>query len=197
MKPSLPPDDANRDRDPLAAYADGDPDTVRAAAPREPSDAEWAAVRRRVHARLASPSPEPRSRRRASLWFAVAGTLTAAAAAVAWVVIVPNGPQPVPIVPETRSAEPVQPAVAVAPFPHEPQPDPLADYAVLPIAGADDVVLNRVPGDGWLPVGRSPLPAVLPLATVNDVELDDPDPAWPNVAPAPGYAPMIFAAKPR
>ena len=76
-------------------------------------------------------------------------------------------------------------------------PDPLAEFAVLPIASGDDVVLNRVPGDGWLPVGADPLPGTLALATAAEVTVEDADGVWPHVAPEPGYAPMIFAAKPR
>jgi hypothetical protein len=100
--------------------------------------------------------------------------------------------------PPAREGTPAAPAgVAVAPYPHEPEPDVLADFAVLPMAAADEVVLHRVPGDGWLPVGTDPLPGPLELATAAEVELDRPDPAWPRVTPAPGSAPMIFATKPR
>ena len=197
MKPPLPPDDPNHD--PLGAYADGDPDTVRASGPREPSEAEWEAVRRRIYARLESTAHEPTvaPRRRVGLWFAVAATLTAAAAAVAWVVFAPHAPQPESRAPDVAETKPVIPSVPVAPLPHEPQSDPLVEFAVLPIAAADEVVLYRVPGDGWLPVGVHPLPGALSLATSDDVEMDDPNPAWPSVSPAHGYAPMIFAAKPR
>jgi hypothetical protein len=65
------------------------------------------------------------------------------------------------------------------------------------MAGDDDVVLHRVPGDGWLPVGEHPLPGMLALATASEVELDDPDEVWPSVTQSPKDAPMIFAAKPR
>jgi hypothetical protein len=97
----------------------------------------------------------------------------------------------------------VQPAprpeveVALAPHPHDAKSDPLAEFAVLPMATDDEVVLHRVPGDGMLPVGNHPLQGALSLATTDDVELDDPNPAWPSMTISPGSLPMIFAAKPR
>lgn len=188
MTPSQP-DDANRN--PLDAYADGDPDAVRAARPPEPSEAEWEAVRRRIHARL-DRAREPAPRRRA-VWLAAVAVASAAAAAVVWVAVALNAPQREPNAPEVAEVKPLP----VAPLPHEPQPDPLAEFAVLPMATADEVVLHRVPGNGWLPVGEHPLPGTLSLATPDEVELDDPDAVWTNVTPAPGYAPMIFATKPR
>jgi hypothetical protein len=198
MKP--PPDNTNRDPDPLGAYADGDPDAVRAMRPREPNEAQWEAVRLRIHAQLGGAAREPEGaprRWRVGLWSAGAVTLAAAAAAVAWVVLAPPPPPSPPTAPAVVETRPAPGEVAVAPLPHEPQPDPLAEFAVLPIAGAEDVVLHRVPGDGWLPVGAHPLPGAVELASPDDVELDEPNPAWPSVTPAPGYAPMIFAAKPR
>ena len=98
-----------------------------------------------------------------------------------------------PHAPEVAKAK----ATPVAPAPHEVHPDPLAEFAVLPMASAEEVVLHRVPGDGLLPVGAHPLAGAISLATVAEVELDDPDEAWPNLTAAPGSAPMIFAAKPR
>jgi hypothetical protein len=184
-----PPED---ERDPLSAYADGDPGAVRAAAPREPSEAEWDAVRRRIRARLA-PEPARPHARRAGPW--AAGALVAAtAAALAWVAFrlaAPDAPAPERV----QSPPPPAPEVAVAPAPHE--ADPLAEFAVLPVASADDVVLHRVPGDGWLPVGADPLPGSLSLASADDVELDEPNPAWPSTTVEPRGVPMIFAAKPR
>ncbi|MBY0458448.1 MAG: hypothetical protein K2V38_14005, partial [Gemmataceae bacterium] len=75
--------------------------------------------------------------------------------------------------------------------------DPLDDFAVLPIASDEEVVIARSPGDGWLPVGADPLPGVLTLATASELELDDTGVDWAQVTPAPGDAPMIFATKPR
>jgi hypothetical protein len=177
------------ERDPLADYVDGDPDAVRAAAPREPSEAEWDAARRKILERLAQPQRGTSWGGRAALLAGVAA-LVAASVAVAWFVLDRPKP-PNPAAPEVAQVPPV-PVLPVAQA-H----DPLAEFAVLPMASADEVVLHRVPGDGWLPVGIHPLPDLLSLANAEDVELDDPDAMWTNVTPAPGYAPMIFAAKPR
>lgn len=191
MTPSSQPDD----RDPLSAYADGDPDAARAARPAEPGEAAWEEVRQRIHERLAArESQRPRSGRRIALWAAVGAALTAAAAAVAWVVL--GDPAPLPDGAAVAEVAPFAKPQA-APAPHDTQPDPLAEFAVLPMAGDDDVVLLRVPGDGWLPVGAHPLPGELALATADEVELDDPDEVWANVTQSPKDAPMIFAAKPR
>jgi hypothetical protein len=185
------------DRDLPAAYVASDPDAVRAAAPKEPTEAEWAVARRRIQARLNQPKPSTNWPLRVGL-LAGAAALVFAAAAVAWVAfdraIPPRNPQ-VPQVPEVAEAKPAP--KPVAPLPHEASSDPLAEFAVLPMANEEDVVLTRVPGDGWLPVGTHPLLGAISLATADEVELDDPEAAWPNVMPAPGYAPMIFAAKPR
>ena len=96
-----------------------------------------------------------------------------------------------------RIITPMSNAESTKPAPHEVRPDPLAEFGVLPMASAEEVVLHRVPGDGRLPVGAHPLAGALALATAAEVELDDPDEAWPNLTAAPGSAPMIFAAKPR
>lgn len=187
------------ERDPLFDYVNGDPDAVRAAAPREPSYAEWENVRLRIHAKLDATSGNeyPHSYRRSALWLAASVVLTAAAAAIAWIALtLPTAKNPqVPEVVKGKSQPPVE--VVVAPHPREAISDPLADYPVLPMATNDEVVLHRVPGDGILPVGSDPLPSVLLFATHNDVELDDPNPAWPRVTVSSGFAPMIFAAKPR
>jgi hypothetical protein len=181
--------------DPLAAYAAGDPDAVRAAQPPEPSAAEWELVRRRIHERLDRPASPPRSpwRLRAPA-LAAAAALAIAAAVGAWVAFDRQAP---PVAPELAEAGLPACALPAAPLPHEAYPDPLAEYAILPMASTSDVVLHRVPGDGWLPVGEHPLPGALALAGADDVELDDPEAVWPSVTPAPGFAPMIFAAKPR
>lgn len=199
MMPHPPEDD--HDRDPLSAYVDGDPDAVRAAAPREPSEAAWEDARLRIHAKLyAADVYEHHPRfRRVALWLAASAVLTASAAALAWVGInltVQKNPQ-APNIAGVPPAPPEVPDVAIAPVPREVSPDPLAEFAVLPMATHDEVVLHRVPGDGWLPVGHDPLPGTISLAGSNDVELDDPNPAWPSVTIAPGAVPMIFAAKPR
>ena len=183
------------DRDLASAYVDSDPDAVRAARPPEPSEAAWDEVRQRVHARLAA-SHEPAHPRRArtALWAAVGAARTAAAAVVAWIAF--GGAARQPDAPDVAGAKPA-PTVPIAPPPHDAQPDPLAEFAVLPMASSDEVVLHRVPGNGWFPIGAHPLPGMLALATADEVELDDPDEVWPNVTTSPDRAPMIFAAKPR
>jgi hypothetical protein len=195
MTPARPESD---DRDPLAAYIDGDPDAVRAVRPPEPSDAAWEAARARIHARLATPAGRPRSGSARRLAFVALGAaLSAAAATVLWVGFVH---QPVREPEAPVLAVRVVPVIPVAPEP-KPAPerpaDPLAEYTVLPMAGEDEVVLTRVPGDGWLPVGRHPLPGEVTLASATDVELDDPDSTWGNVTTSPADAAMIYAAKPR
>jgi hypothetical protein len=190
------------DRDLPAAYVAGDPDAVRAAAPKEPSEVEWAAVCQNIMARLTR--PEPSAGQPARSWLLRTGWLAGAAAIVAatvgaWVAFDQSRLQESPQIlnlPELAEGK-VAPTVQEPPLPHEPQPDPLAEFAVLPMASADDVVLTRVPGDGWFPIGAHPLPGALSLATADEVELDDPDATWPNVTPTPGDAPMIFATKPR
>lgn len=177
------PDDAN----PLTAYVEGAPGAVEVARPSEPTDAQWDAVRRAIHARLQNaPAPAREGKRwRGRALVAGAAVLATVAASVLWFALAP-----VAVKNDVAESRPVPPAPDV-------QPDPLAEFAVLPIAAADEVDLRRVPGSGVLPVGADPLPDVLVLATAREVELDDPDSAWPVVAPAPGDAPMIFAAKPR
>lgn len=176
-----PPD--HRD---ASAYADGDPDAVRAARPPEPSEAVWEQMRNRIHARVTARA-EP-ARPQYAHRVGIIAALTAVAAVVAWVAFGLLTPKP-PTAPEVVHEKLVTPEV--------PPPDPLADFDVLPMASAEEVVLHRVPGDGWLPVGAHPLPGEIVLATSVEVALDDPNPAWPTVAPTPGHAPMVFAAKPR
>jgi hypothetical protein len=113
---------------------------------------------------------------------------------VAWVA---HSSKPEPHARDVPVGQPTHPDGRVVPAVPDPRPDPLAEFDVLPIAATDDVVLHRVPGDGWFPVGVHPLSGALALATAADVELEEPDPAWPGVTPAPGCAPMIYAAKPR
>lgn len=154
--------------DPLWAYLDGDPDAVRAAAPAEPTEAEWNAARARVAARLP---------RRARRWSAVAALVAAAALVAVGAALWP--------------AKPAAPEVVVRPAPAQPA-DPLAAFDVLPIVSAEEVVLYRVPGTGALPVGAPPFAGDLVLATVDDVQFTTPHDAWPNALTSAGDAPMLF-----
>lgn len=187
------------------AFGPGNAGLWERAEPAEPSEAAWAAVRRGIDEGLNPPVAAPR-------WWAWSlGGLAAGAvaAAAAWVAFGPALRQAPPgIAPRPVEVAKLPPAAEVAPAPRAvsaTQPDPLAGLAVVPMADDDDVVLDRVPDTraGWLPVGRHPLPDVLALASVDEVDLQevDPSPAWPPGGPrmttAPGDAPMLFAAKPR
>ena len=165
MTPAPDNDDA------LAAYLAGDPAAVRAAAPTEPTDAEWNSVRARVAARL------PRRGRR---WPTVAALVAAAALVAVGASLWPAKPGG----PESAN----RPAPVPAP-PH----DPLAEFDVLPVVRAEEVVLYRVPGAGALPVGAPPLAGELVLATVDDVEFMAPHDLWPQTLTGAGDAPMLFA----
>src|SRR5205814_4676463 len=95
------------------------------------------------------------------------------------------------------------PPVAQRPTPPTADDDPLAGYAVLPVASADEFELHRVPGDaGLVAFGQDLLPGPMVLLGAEDVKLEDVDPDdWPDGEPqmtkGPGDAPMLFGAKPR
>jgi hypothetical protein len=164
MTPAPDNDDA------LSAYLAGDPAAVRAAAPPEPTEAEWNAVRARVAARL---------HRRGRRWRAVAALVAACALVAVGAALWPSKPS--------------APEVAERPAPVAAVPnDPLAMFDVLPIVSAEEVVLYRVPGTGALPVGAPPFAGDLVLATVDDVQFTAPYDAWPNALTAAGDAPMLF-----
>jgi anti-sigma factor RsiW len=122
--------------------------------PPEPSETDWLPTTQAISV-LAS-----RNRKR---WtYAFAGSLAACAMAVvgvAW--FMPGAPA------VARKAAPPK-AVAVV--------DPLAEYAVLPVATPDDVMVNAVrgPRDTGFLVVRSPLQDVLALATPDDIEIENP-----------------------
>lgn len=171
------------------------------AEPTLPTDATWAQVRDRVSVEVFMPAlpasrPERGWWKRAGVFFA--GGVAAAIAAMILLGVLnsafappPQQPVPTPWVREVVDQSP--PA------------DPLAQYAVLPLATDSDVDIRRVSGgaEGWLPVGEHPLSGPIALAAAEDVSLDgaEPHPAWPTGTPrmvkGPGDAPMIFAANPR
>ncbi|MFM8275325.1 MAG: hypothetical protein ACKODX_23735 [Gemmata sp.] len=180
-------DPINSESDPRRDYAAGDPYAVRAARPPEPTPAEWDAVLHQVRARLLSARPAAARERGRAVRVVGGLALALAVASVAlglWLEL-----RPVQVVRSdvARLAVPVGAA----------EGDPLVWFAVLPMAAEEEVELRRVPGAGWLPIGADPVPGVIALATEDEVELDDPDPAWSKVTPSPGDAPMVYAAKPR
>ena len=159
------------------------------AEPPLPTDDTWASVGAAVAGALQAPHQPargPRWGRRAGPWLGVVvGTAVAASVlAIVGGVIAPQSPP-----------------VAV----EGPADDPLAGYAVLPVAADDDVEVHRVAGAevGWLPVGAHPLPERFVLAAAGDIELEAVTPAgvWPpggpQITPQAGDAPMLFAAPPR
>ena|SRR5579872_4016399 len=177
--------------------------------PPKPSSSDWIVVRHEIEAGL-SPlnrkDDRPRNRHLAG-WIIAGLSLSGVAAAALWLTFFSS--------PQQSQSEQHQPTELVqshetrfetAPAPHEINLDPLASFAVLPMPTDDDVILDRVPDleDGWLPIGRHPVPGILSLATVEELTLEEiiPSAIWPtNSGPkmtiAPGDAPMIYAAKPR
>jgi hypothetical protein len=159
-------------------------------APPAPDEQAWAAVRCGIADRLAA-RRAVRSRRGARLLIAAAALPLAVLAA--WLA----GTRDQPAV----TAPKLTPTVAVAPLAEV--DDPLAVYAVLPMAEVDEVAIESVRGDmpaGSLMAADAP-PEELALAGPNDVILVSVRPA-PGTTPIaklsanPGDAPMIYAAKP-
>jgi anti-sigma factor RsiW len=122
--------------------------------PPAPSEADWLRTSQAISV-LA-----PRKRKR---WpYVLAGSLAACAVAVAgglW--MVPDAPPAV---------------VKIAPVEAPAHFDPLAEYAVLPVATPDDVMVNAVrgPRDTGFVAVKPPLAEVLALATPEDAEVENP-----------------------
>jgi hypothetical protein len=183
-----------------------------AAEPPQPNVAAWNAVRNAIAAELTPPATDSAGRSRGirvAGWLLWGLTISGVASAISWAAFGPALQQPA--AEEHRITGLVcqqDPCVPVAPEPHslDKSADPLSEFAVLPMPTEDDVVLDRIPSccGGWLPIGRHPITGTLELASADDVFLEEvtPCPAWsthsaPKMTPAPGDAPMIFAAKPR
>lgn len=151
------------------------------AEPPAPSRDDWAAVRDGIADALAvRPRPAARRGRRAG---ALAAAVVVAAGAAWW--------QARPV---GRNV-PAPPAVARV---ERPIPDdPLAGFAVLPVAADGDVVMERVAGDldHAFPVGRHLLPGPLALATAGEVRVEgfDPEEDEPEMTRGRGDAPLWFA----
>ncbi len=164
-------------------YADGhlDPASRRAFAPNSPTRADWKRVSDGIAARVL---PKRRAVGRGVRW-AVAGVALAGCAAA---VLVWGGgklPAPRPPAPEVVKARPVPQAA-----------DPLAEFAVLPVASDDELRIATLRGD-WgsgLVVGTHPLPGELQLATADDVTVAR---APDGVEPFPddGDLPMVLGLK--
>lgn len=134
--------------------------------PPEPSAARWEKVRSGIHARL----PKRTARKPWAAVMTAAGIAAAVLAAFGvWAATNPTAPPTVPVVAE-------KPSVPI---------DPLAEYDVLPVATASDVMVSAVRGSD-LQFGsiNHPIPDVMPLMTGADVsvlkgtagELSCPDP---------------------
>ena len=171
--------------------------------PELPDAETWESVQGAISRELALRRPQPKPQPVASpaRWlFAAMGGVIAVSAAVIWMVIPAPEPegiaQTVPVPPVTMiAAPPPRVVVEAAPLPH----DPLAGFAVLPLAAARDVLIEAIQGD------RSPhfvgfealLPDGLNLAGPDDVRVEAirHDPA---TGPAPRMLPgnpMIYAAR--
>lgn len=157
--------------------------------PPAPDEAAWAAVRRGIADGLAA-RRRARSRGRRLLIAASALPLAALAAWLAGTNETPTVAVPRPVT-----------SVAVSPAPVA-EDDPLAVYAVLPMAGGDDVAIESV--RGAVPVGAltaDDAPEELALAGPSDVVLVSVRTeagATPiaKLSVKPGDAPMIYAANP-
>ena len=121
--------------------------------PPEPSAARWEKVRSGIHARL--PRRTPRKP-----WAAVVTTAGIAATVLVafglWVAMKPPTPPTAPVAVVTNT-EPI---------------DPLAEYDVLPVATASDVMVSAVRGND-IQFGsiNHPIPEVMPLMTGADVSV--------------------------
>jgi hypothetical protein len=181
-----------------------------AAEPPEPTAVDWAVIRREIEAKLAPNNKMQkgdRARRLKAAGMLIAGLALSGAAAVLWLAFASTGQQTENILPtQVELVLNTETQPEIAPVPHSPDTDPLASIAVLPIATDDEVILDRVPAlhEGWLPVGRHPVPGMLTLATVEELYLEDIAPgssssknSGPKMTNAAGDLPMIYAAKQR
>lgn len=132
-------------------------------APPEPSEARWEQVRRAFAGGVPARRP----------WWKVSAAAVgavAAAALIAWAVW--PRPLPTPDAPEVVAEKPA---------------DPLAEYDVLPIATAEDVMVSVVRG-GDLRFGSisHPVPDVMPLASAGEVSVIRGPAAGELSCPEPG-----------
>lgn len=170
--------------DPLR-YADGrlDPATRRALAPPAPSDADWKRVSDGIALRVL-----PRSRHGAERWVPwLAGAAALLLCAVGAIYLFNRGASQTP----PRSG-PLLEVVKVQPV----SDDPLAEFAVLPVATDDEVRIALLRGDwdGGLVAGVHPLPDELRIATADEVRIERVPDAMEAV-PDFGDAPMVLGVR--
>lgn len=169
--------------------------------PPHPDEAAWAAVRNEIAARI---RPAKRSPRRRAVAVAASVVLLAGVGIGAWLAL---GSRERPKAGDRPGAEIAAPPraapEALATAPRE-VPDPLAEFAVLPMAGTQDVLVDTAAGRTLdaLPVADHPLPGDLPLARPGDVRIEAmgrrPDGTFPPLPWVSGTAsepPLIYAAR--
>jgi len=161
-------------RCPLSAYAEGQPTPGerRAIEPPQPCERDWEALRLRLSDECVPKLPA----RRAGKWpMWIAGSLALAICLVVAVANMPKVPKPL---------EAIAPS---APF------DPLAEYAVLPIAMPEDFQLLAVrePRDLTVLTCKDPIGDRMNLVASHEISIAEAavkDPLWN----APNRAPMVF-----
>jgi hypothetical protein len=159
-----------------------------AVAPRTPDEAEWEPVRSAIQLALPKAEPKPtapRSRIKIGFVAAVAFSLM-----LAFGLYLANRNQPKP--PTDEFVQQAPPVVA-------PEPDPLAEFDVLPIATESDVMVSVVRGDrspGFVACNH-PVPEALELATAEDLEVVPrkemhPATGWELSQPEPSTSPLLM-----
>ena len=156
--------------------------------PRQPSSGQWLAVRNALLVDLAQhPKTSPYFRSKYA-WAILAGIAVAACAMLA--ILWPN---------TNGNVKPQREDWVQQPIPPE---DPLAEFAVLPIAGSSDVMIIAIHGDRspGLVACDHPIPTSLALATADDLEIAPPnlftmnDP-WEVSRPEPSDAPVLMSPR--
>lgn len=161
-------------------YADGrlDRATRRALAPPPPSEAAWKRVSDGIALRVLPRQRHGSARRTA--WAVAALLLCSAGSIYLFGRSTPPQPRPIPDVATAQQAP----------------DDPLADFAVLPVATDDEVRIALVRGDwdGGLVAGVHPLAGELRLATADDVVIERVPDAM-DAVPDFGDGAMVFGLR--
>jgi hypothetical protein len=168
--------------DPLR-YADGKPDraTRRALAPPTPSDADWKRVSDGIALRVL-----PKGRGSARWVPLLAGAAAILLCMAGGIYLFGRGSPQTPPRSGPFEVVKVQPVVD----------DPLAEFAVLPVATDDEVRIALIRGDwdGSLVAGVHPLPGDLRIATADEVFIER-VPDVMDAVPDFGGAPMVFGVR--